>query len=75
MIWEQKVFVIVMITNLVERGRRKCDMYWPKEGTATYGHIDVTLVKEDIMANYTVRTFRVKHTKLKKRDTHNTQTV
>lgn len=67
MVWEQKVFVIVMITNLVERGRRKCDMYWPKEGTATYGHIDVTLVKEDMMANYTVRSFRVKHTKLKKK--------
>jgi len=67
MVWEQKVFVIVMITNLVERGRRKCDMYWPKEGTITYGHIDVTLVKEDIMANYTVRTLKLKHTKLKKK--------
>ena len=67
MIWEQKVYVIVMITNLVERGRRKCDMYWPKEGSMTYGHIDVTLVKEDVMANYTVRRLRVKHTKVKKK--------
>merc|ERR1719334_1449331 len=67
MIWEQKVYVVVMITNLVERGRRKCDMYWPKEGTMTYGHIDVTMVKEDIMANYTVRTLKLKHTKLKKK--------
>ena len=67
MVWEQKVYVIVMITNLIERGRRKCDMYWPKEGTNTYGHIDVTLVREKVMANYTVRTMRLKHTKLKKK--------
>ena len=69
MIWEQKVFVIVMITNLVERGRRKCDMYWPKDRdtTQTYGHIDVTLVREDVMANFTVRSLRVKHTKLRKK--------
>ena len=33
----------------------------------TYGHIDVTMVKEDIMANYTVRTLKLKHTKLKKK--------
>ncbi|XP_023332955.1 tyrosine-protein phosphatase 99A [Eurytemora carolleeae] len=67
MIWEQRVHVIVMITNLVERGRRKCDMYWPKEGTATYGQIDVTLVKEEVRANYTLRQMRVKHRKLKKK--------
>ena len=42
-------------------------MYWPKEGTITYGHIDVTIVKEKVMANYTVRVLRLKHTKLKKK--------
>ena len=62
-----QVFVIVMITNLVERGRRKCDLYWPKEGCATYGHIDVSLIREDVMANYTVRSLRIKHNKLKKK--------
>lgn len=67
MIWEQRVAIIVMITNLVERGRRKCDMYWPREGTETYGVIQVKLVKEEVMSTYTVRTFTIRHTKLKKK--------
>ncbi|XP_048512163.1 tyrosine-protein phosphatase 99A-like isoform X2 [Athalia rosae] len=67
MVWEQRVSIVVMITNLVERGRRKCDMYWPKEGTETYGHIQVTLMREDIMATYTVRTLHIRHLKVKKK--------
>ncbi|KAK9890036.1 hypothetical protein WA026_008843 [Henosepilachna vigintioctopunctata] len=67
MVWEQRVNIIVMITNLVERGRRKCDMYWPKEGTETYGVIQVRLVKEDIMATYTVRTLQIRHLRIKKK--------
>lgn len=67
MIWEQKVAIIVMITNLVERGRRKCDMYWPKDGSETYGVIQVKFLQENVMATYTVRTFQIKHLKLKKK--------
>ncbi|KAK9497581.1 hypothetical protein O3M35_004280 [Rhynocoris fuscipes] len=67
MIWEQGVTVIVMITNLVERGRRKCDMYWPKEGIETYGHIQVKLIKEDVLAMYTVRTMKIIHLKAKRK--------
>ncbi|KAK8771955.1 hypothetical protein V5799_024803 [Amblyomma americanum] len=67
MIWEQRVCIIIMITNLVERGRRKCDMYWPKEGTETYGIIQVKLVQEVVMATYTVRTFAIKNLKVKKK--------
>ena len=67
MIWEQRVAIIVMITNLVERGRRKCDMYWPKAGTEIYGVIQVRLVHEEVTAMYTVRTFGIRHLKLKKK--------
>ncbi|XP_071438889.1 putative receptor-type tyrosine-protein phosphatase mosPTP-1 isoform X2 [Hetaerina americana] len=67
MVWEQRVAIIVMITNLVERGRRKCDMYWPKEGAETYGVIEVTLVKEDVLATYTVRTLQIRHLRIKKK--------
>lgn len=42
-------------------------MYWPKEGTETYGSIQVKLLCEVVMATYTLRTFTVKNLKLKKR--------
>ncbi|XP_059058001.1 uncharacterized protein LOC131851507 [Achroia grisella] len=63
MIWQHRVHTIVMITNLVERGRRKCDMYWPGGGrgsSATHGGVLVTLLHEDVRAAYTVRHMRVR---------------
>lgn len=42
-------------------------MYWPKEGTETYGHIQVKLLQEVVMATYTLRTFTAKNLRIKKR--------
>merc|ERR1711884_758148 len=63
MVWEQNTQVIVMITHLFENGKPKCDLYWPDAGSETYGDMCVSLLREDILASYTLRTFSVRYMK------------
>ena len=59
MIWQEKVPSIVMITNLVEGKKTKCEQYWPSSGSLDFGQFHVTITDQLILADYTVRTLSV----------------
>ena len=48
LVWEQRVGVVVMITNIVEQGKKKCSQYWPESGWEEYGLVSVRLVEESV---------------------------
>ncbi|XP_053390360.1 receptor-type tyrosine-protein phosphatase O-like [Mercenaria mercenaria] len=61
MIWEQNVDTIVMLTKLMEKGRHKCDKYWPNLGEPVfYGDLVVSLQSESNLSDYTIKIFEVK---------------
>ncbi|WKY06267.1 hypothetical protein Q1695_006452 [Nippostrongylus brasiliensis] len=48
MIWQERSNIIVVITNMIEDGRRKCDQYWPSSPSSpqTHGSFQVGIVSE-----------------------------
>uniref|UniRef100_A0A8W8J4S9 protein-tyrosine-phosphatase n=1 Tax=Magallana gigas TaxID=29159 RepID=A0A8W8J4S9_MAGGI len=62
MVWEQNVSIIVMLTQLVERGRRKCDIYWPETAREPvyYGDLVVELESESTLPDYVLRVMSIK---------------
>ncbi|PIK47236.1 putative tyrosine-protein phosphatase 10D-like [Apostichopus japonicus] len=47
MIWEQQVPIVVMICDIIEGGKAKCEEYWPPIGEPTaFGEIVVTTLSE-----------------------------
>eukprot|EP00105_Crassostrea_gigas_P037655 XP_019921803.1 PREDICTED: receptor-type tyrosine-protein phosphatase O [Crassostrea gigas] len=62
MVWEQNVSIIVMLTQLVERGRRKCDIYWPEAAREPvyYGDLVVELESESTLPDYVLRVMSIK---------------
>jgi hypothetical protein len=62
MIWEQRSFVIVMLTKVFDFIRVMCCQYWPmiENKPEIYGQIEVTLLTEEPLADFVIRTFRVR---------------
>ena len=59
MIWQERVPAIVMITNLVEGKKTKCEQYWPLSASLDFGPFRVTIINQLILADYTINTLSV----------------
>ena len=59
MVWQEKVPSVVMITNLVEGKKTKCEQYWPSSGSQDFGPFHVSITHQLILADYTIRILSV----------------
>ncbi|XP_015724978.1 receptor-type tyrosine-protein phosphatase C isoform X3 [Coturnix japonica] len=64
MVFQRKVKVIVMLTELKEGDQELCAQYWG-EGRQTYDGIEVQMTDVSCCPNYTIRAFDVTHLKRK----------
>ncbi|XP_052763712.1 receptor-type tyrosine-protein phosphatase kappa-like [Mya arenaria] len=73
MVWQQKVEKIVMLTNLVEGTKTKCEQYWPDfYQRKMFGDIKVVCNDEKLYADFIWRHFTL-YKKSKKRSLHHLQ--
>lgn len=56
LVWQEKPPTIVMVTNLKEGSKRKCDQYWPDGGSINYGPFKITVAEQEVLADYCIRT-------------------
>ncbi|XKL59004.1 hypothetical protein PGB90_000020 [Kerria lacca] len=58
MCWESNSPAIVMLTRVIEKGREKCDYYWPYDTLPVYyGDISVTLLNDTRHPNWVISEF------------------
>ena len=55
LVWQERICVVAMVTNVVEGGQQKCEQYWPSQGTQEYGPFKVTLTDQQVFADYIIR--------------------
>ncbi|XP_064610244.1 tyrosine-protein phosphatase 10D-like isoform X2 [Liolophura sinensis] len=60
LLWEQNTRNIIMLTRCVEKGREKCDHYWPQNSeNMFYGDLQVAILNETKFPDWTITEFRV----------------
>ncbi|XP_040593819.1 receptor-type tyrosine-protein phosphatase C isoform X3 [Mesocricetus auratus] len=64
MIFQRKVKVIVMLTELTSGDQEVCAQYWG-EGKQTYGDMEVVMKDTNKSSAYTLRAFELRHSKRK----------
>ncbi|CAI9179919.1 unnamed protein product [Rangifer tarandus platyrhynchus] len=64
MVFQRRVKVIVMLTELRRGDQEACAQYW-EEGKQTYGDVEVHMKDTNKSSAYTVRAFELRHSKRK----------
>ena len=59
MIWQEHVHTIVMVTNVKEGKKIKCQQYWPDNNYEDFGPFKITLSDWQMFANFTIRLLQV----------------
>lgn len=60
MVWEHGVYNVVMVTQCVEKGRVKCDQYWPADREPLYyGDLVIQILSESVLPEWTIREFKI----------------
>eukprot|EP00731_Ephydatia_muelleri_P019083 Em0011g1123a len=59
LVWEEGVSTIVMVTNIKEDGKVKCQQYWAESGHQKYGPFSVAITEQKDFADYVIRVFEV----------------
>ena len=59
LVWQERPPTIVMVTNLKEGNKKKCEQYWPDTGSINFGPFKVTLTEHQVFADYCTRTMKV----------------
>ncbi|XP_012724109.2 receptor-type tyrosine-protein phosphatase beta [Fundulus heteroclitus] len=60
MVWEHGVHNVVMVTQCVEKGRVKCDQYWPADKEPLYyGDLVIQMMSESVLPEWTIREFKI----------------
>ena len=62
LVWQERVPTIAMVTKLKESSVSKCQRYWPETGTEKYGPFQVTLTKQELLADYVFCTLDLQYT-------------
>uniref|UniRef100_A0A1I8BYV2 Tyrosine-protein phosphatase domain-containing protein n=1 Tax=Meloidogyne hapla TaxID=6305 RepID=A0A1I8BYV2_MELHA len=81
MVWQEKCYLLIAITNMVECGLRKCDQYWPEEIGAKIltENFCIKLIAERSNSVFTHRVIEIKNNlienKNEEKEEENTRTI
>ncbi|XP_061175340.1 receptor-type tyrosine-protein phosphatase kappa-like [Saccostrea echinata] len=62
MVWQENIHQVVMLSNIIEDGKVKCEKYWPEIcEPLTFGDLEINLLSAKDFANYSLRQITISY--------------